>query len=155
MLSNHLCPLIIALAILTDPSIAHSAVTCEPLKISGEIGKGDFQRFRGCLERIANQIENGVGYEIRDGLLYTVQPIMQWWMESPLVYPATIFLNTRGGDVLEAMKIGSLAGDSFIHAVVEGECRSACFFIIVGAYDQPPFQKTAHWPLVVKDGIDF
>jgi hypothetical protein len=46
--------------------------------------------------------------------------------------PAIVEIESPGGDVQEAMKIGTLARDMAWHVWAKGNCESACFFVLTG-----------------------
>ena len=47
-------------------------------------------------------------------------------------FPSGLWINSPGGDVVEATKIGSLARKALLQTVALGQCDSACFILWVG-----------------------
>ncbi len=54
-------------------------------------------------------------------------------------YVQTLTVNSQGGDVLEAIKIGRLTKRLLIEVVVDEKCWSACVFIFAGSRQPFPF----------------
>jgi ATP-dependent protease ClpP protease subunit len=89
--------------------------------IHSEIKTGDFTDFQKAADRI-RLIEKDT---------YKPVPLIQVRLDSP------------GGDVMEAIRIGRLIHERFMHTVVmpERECASACVFILAAGVLRIPTQK--------------
>jgi len=120
------------------------------VKITGEIRKGDFDDFKTKLK-----------LAIDDSIKRDKQARK---INKKILYPyslGSIQLNSPGGNMLEAMKIGKLIRSLFLKTIVwsswegnlQASCSSACFFVFVSGVSRVPniyHDKSFH----LHDGID-
>jgi hypothetical protein len=80
------------------------------LIIDGEIINGDYERLTKLIQSDTNSY------------------LQSFWVK----------LNSNGGNLVEAIKIGELLKRTYKHAIVDGVCASSCFFVYIGAVERGP-----------------
>ena len=101
---------------------AHANVLCDvdmvAPQIQGEIMSGDFVRLLHCLRTFVG-VEGQARRPDREGF-------------SPLAW---VTFDSEGGDVGEAIRIGTFLRESLAEIAVNKKCFSACFLAVVGAVE--------------------
>jgi hypothetical protein len=107
------------------------------IRIDGKIKSGDFEKFKTVLKTFSNQ-KGFFDQELSDDQIKDIRGRSGSQFDESYL---TVKLDSVGGDVLEAMKIGHLV-EQFRLETVATSCFSACFYIFVAGVRHPSYLKT-------------
>lgn len=111
------------LLLLNNVGSANAGIVCKPGEsptLSGKITPGDFSALVKCLDAYTSQsLESVRSGETKDGYR--------------LSHVGWVYLDSPGGDVNEAIKIGRFFRESLAEVVVSNECLSSCFLAAIGS----------------------
>lgn len=74
--------------------------------------------------------------EIRPGDFERLRAFLRTDFDAYIESSRKVRVNSNGGDVVEAIKIGGLLKDMYAELVIDGDCASSCFLLFVSAVDR-------------------
>lgn len=108
----------------------------DTILIDGKIEKGDFEKFVSILGSFSDE-KDFFPSSISDDVLGKIQTGNNQYDEMRL----GVEINSIGGDVIEAIKIGRLIEKFRLETSMGKQCLSACFFIYVGGVQRVHYSK--------------